>query len=105
MIKVSISPMTSKYSHSLKHSNVQHKTSPLPKIIKNENETMQLLLSKSIALAEIDLEYNDEIKQQNLHQLKLNKDESLFDDSYIFSTNIIESLRAQNEIKALVNSF
>ena len=78
----------------------QPKISPLTNNIYNDNDSIYLLFSKSIAFAEIDLEYNEQIIDQ--HQ-QVTETESSFEEDFLISSNIIDSFRAKNEIKALVN--
>jgi hypothetical protein len=90
------------------------KTSPFNNIY--NNYSMQLLVSKSIALANIDLE-NEEIPTQshisNVHNNNLMYS-SITSSSFMFpsfeehsllsSSNIIDSLGAQRDIKLVLDS-
>ena len=78
------------------------KISPLTNNIYNNYNSIYLLYSKSVAFAEIDLEYNEQIIEQNK---QLTETESSFEEDFTFSTNIIDSLRSKNELKTLVNLF
>ena len=97
------SSVCSNYTQSIYTQPELPKISPLTNNIYNDNNSIYLLFSKSIAFAEIDLEYNEQIMDQH-HQLT-ETESSSFEEDFTYSSNIIDSFRAKNELKALVNLF